>query len=318
MSALTRSAESTWNPVVGSQLLPGLLAWDQLGCAKHFETWRAWSTERWAPVVVKLPHPGEVAEADTLQDLVLEARSRGLVEHPGFQRMWDARLEGARVPHLVLEYVEGQSLASMIDQRVLTTTDVVLLGMQLASSLRYLHRRGLVHLDVKPTNVVIRDGRAVLVDLASMTPTGRRYPVGRAPGTPSFRARELSHGGAVGPATDTFALGVTLYEALVRAPAFETSQPEPPPDSVQRLRSVAPPVTEVAPSLADLVLRMLAAEPESRPDDDALLRLLSAELPADRAPSWPRWATRSLQVTPRTGPSTISRIRPASPSPALH
>jgi serine/threonine protein kinase len=312
---MTTSAESSWNPVVGEEFLPGLLAWDQLDGDEHFETWRAWSTEHWAPVKVKLPRPDEVADAHTHQDLVVEARARSRVEHPGFQRMWDARLE-ERVPHLVLEHVEGPSLATLIDRRVLTATDVVLLGTQLASSLRYLHRQGLVHLGVTPSSVVIRDGRAVLVDLESMTAAGRRYPDGVAQGAPSLVPPEFAHGDELSPATDTFALGVTLCDALIRAPAFETSDPESDPDDIAMLRSVVPPVTEVAPSLADLILQMLAPEPHARPDDDTLLRQLGAELPDDSSGPWPRWATTSLFGRPRTAHCAVAPIRPEPPSPA--
>ena len=74
------------------------------------------------------------------------------------------------MPHLVLEYVEGPSLATLHDESALTVPDVVMVGLQLASSLRHLHRRRLVHLDVKPGNVVVRHGRAVLIDLGSAHP----------------------------------------------------------------------------------------------------------------------------------------------------
>ena len=144
---------------------------------------------------------------------MVEAHAHSLVGHPGFQRLWKAALE-EQVPHLVLEYVEGPSLATLHDQHVLTSADVLLLGLQLASSLRYLHRRGLVHLDVKPSNVVVREGRAVLLDLGIVTPTGRIYPDGDAPGTPAYMAPELVDRGVVSSGADVFALGTTLRELL--------------------------------------------------------------------------------------------------------
>ena len=116
---------------------------------------------------------------------MVEAHAHSPVGHPGFQRLWKAKMEDP-VPHLVLEYVEGPSLATLLDQRLLTVPDVLLLGLQLASSLRYLHRRGLAHLDVKPSNIVVRDGRAVLLDLGIVTPVDRLYPGGDAPGTPAY------------------------------------------------------------------------------------------------------------------------------------
>ena len=100
------------------------------------------------------------------------------------------QLEGP-VPHLVLSYVEGPSLETLREESVLTVPDVVLLGVQLASSLRHLHRHRLVHLDVKPGNVVVRNGRAVLLDLGATTPAGRVYGRHDAPGTTSYMPPEL-------------------------------------------------------------------------------------------------------------------------------
>jgi serine/threonine protein kinase len=259
--------ESAREIASGATLLPGLLAWQLLGGGNHCETWLAWSVDLWAPVSVKLPRPDEVHDADVWQDLMVEAHAHSLVAHPGFQRLWTAALQDP-VPHLVLEYVEGPSLATLHDQRRLSVPDVVLLGLQLASSLRYLHRRGLTHLDVKPSNVVVREGRAVLLDLGIVTPFDRVYPDGDAPGTPAYMSPELVDHGQVGPAADVFALGTTLRELLADH-------------------------TPTA-GLHNLLSRMTSTTPGSRPDDDALLRVLQAELDADSRGLWPEWATRTL------------------------
>jgi serine/threonine protein kinase len=283
----------------GEPLLPGLLAWDRLGAGEHCETWLAWSTDLWSPVAVKLPRPGETDSADTRQDLVLEAWARSQVDHPGFQRLWRSGVQ-ERVPHLVLEYVEGPSLTSLLADRRLTPADVVLIGLQIASSLRYLHGRGLVHLDVKPSNVVVREGRAVLIDLGITTPAGQRFEEDDAPGTVPFMAPELFDGGVVTGAVDVFALGATLYEALAGVPAF----PDPEDDAPGLVGADRPdprPLVDTAPmvggELADLVERMLARRPADRPDDDAVLSGLAAALPEGDPGLWPSWATGSLGST---------------------
>jgi serine/threonine protein kinase len=259
--------ESARDNAPGTTLLPGLLAWQLLGGGNHCETWLAWSVDLWAPVSVKLPRPTEVRDADVWQDLMVEAHAHSLVEHPGFQRLWKAELQDP-VPHLVLEYVEGPSLATLLDQRLLTVPDVVLLGMQLAASLRYLHRQGLAHLDVKPSNIVVREGRAVLLDLGIVTPMDRVFPDGDAPGTPPYMAPELVDRGQVSPAADVFALGTTLRELLADH-------------------------TPTA-GMHDLLMRMTSTAPHRRPDDDALLQLLQAELESDSGGLWPEWATSVL------------------------
>lgn len=259
--------ESVRDLPAGAELLPGLSAWALLGGGTHCESWLAWSVDLWAPVVVKLPRPDEAADADVWEDLLLEARAHALVSHPGFQRLWRAELE-ATVPHLVLEYVEGPSLDTVRAGGELTVPDVVLLGLQLASSLRHLHRRGLAHLDVKPSNAVLREGRPVLIDLGIVTPTGRSYRPQEAPGTPAYMAPELVRHGDVSAACDVYSLGVSLRELLEGAP----------PDA----------------ALDQLLERMTSAEAERRPDDDTVLAELHALLTSSGSTLWPSWASVHL------------------------
>ena len=183
--------ESARDLVPGAALLPGLLAWQLLGGGNHCETWLAWSVDLWAPVSVKLPRPDEVQDADVWQDLMVEARALA-GRPPGLPAAVEGGTgESGATPRPRVR--RRPSLATLLDQRV-SPGDVMLLGLQLASSLRYLHRRGLVHLDVKPSNVVVREGRAVLLDLGIVTRAGRIYPDGDAPGTPAYMSRSSSTG----------------------------------------------------------------------------------------------------------------------------
>jgi serine/threonine protein kinase len=259
----TATVESARELAAGDPLLPGLLAWELLGGGHHCESWLAWSQDLWTPVVVKLPRPDEVSDAGVWEDLLLETKAHEGLRHPGFQRLWSAELE-AEVPHLVLEYVEGPSLDTLREDSVLTVPDVLLLGLQLASSLRHLHGHRSVHLDVKPGNAVVRHGRAVLLDLGAVTPAGRVYGRHDAPGTTSYMPPELLGEGVVTPACDVFALGVTLRELLEEAPAL--------------------------PVVDDLLDRMTAREPAARPGDDEVLRVLHGELAGAGSSLWPSWA----------------------------
>ena len=260
--------EESWRDLApGDPLLPGLLAWQLLGGGTHCESWLAWSIDLWSPVVVKLPRPDEVDDAGVWEDLLLEAHAHRSVAHPGLQRLWRAELD-APVPHLVLEYVEGPSLGTLHEERTLTVPDVVLVALQVASSLRHLHRQRLAHLDVKPGNAVIRHGRAVLLDLGALTPVGRVYGGQGAPGTTAYMPPELLEDGRVTPAADVFALGTTMRQLLAPAPP--------------------------TPALDDLVARMTSSTPTDRPDDDELLVLLHRQLDAVGSSLWPGWATGSL------------------------
>ncbi len=263
--------ESAHDPAVGSPLLPGLLAWELLGGGTYCETWLCWSTELWAPVAVKLPRPDYLDDADTWSDLRCEALNHELVRHPGFQRLWSSDLEGT-APHLVLEYVEGPTLATLADRGALTVPDVALVGMQLLTSLRHLHRRGLVHLDVKPSNVVVRDGRAVLLDLGIATPAKRVVADSAAPGTVPYLAPEVRETGAVSTAADMYALGMTLQELLSPRAADH--------------------------AVARLAARLTSTDPGDRPEAETALRALSLALPPSSPGLWPPWVTSAL-VEPR-------------------
>jgi Protein kinase domain len=94
-------------------------------------------------------------------------------------------------PAVVLETLPGATLAALIDDRRLGGSDAALLGRQLASVLGYLHRQGWVHLDVKPGNVVVQEGRAVLIDLGLATRPGR---IERGMGTDCYAAPEQDAG----------------------------------------------------------------------------------------------------------------------------
>src|SRR5262245_66121968 len=131
-------------------MLPGLRAIALLGDGRRCETWLAWDVARWSAVAVKLPHPDELGGGKAEAALARELRAVAGASHPGVQRLLDARLD-ASPPHLVFEYLEGPTLAHLLDEDgPFDPVDVTLVGAQLAAALAYLHDRlGLVHLDLK-------------------------------------------------------------------------------------------------------------------------------------------------------------------------
>ena len=93
--------------------------------------------------------------------------------------------------------------------------------MQIASVLHYLHGEGVVHLDLKPTNVVLMDGRPVLLDFDIARPVGARGSGAKPRGSAAFMAPEQIRCESAAPSMDLFALGAVLYEAATNTPAFE-------------------------------------------------------------------------------------------------
>ena len=135
------------------------------------------------------------------------------------------RLRGGhrtRARPIVLETLPGATLAALVDDAPLGVADTALLGRQLVSVLGYLHRHGWVHLDVKPENVVVQEGRAVLIDLGVATRPGR---LERGMGTDGYAAPEQDAGGAVSPATDVWGLGATLAECVTGSGARRRTRP---------------------------------------------------------------------------------------------
>src|SRR5256885_14469009 len=98
--------------------------------------------------------------------------------------------------------------------------EVALLGLQLAGALRYLHGRGVVHLDLKPSNVCLREGRPVLIDFGIARCAGTLRRRGALRGSAPFMAPEQCRDEAARPATDLFALGAVLFEAATGEHAF--------------------------------------------------------------------------------------------------
>jgi serine/threonine protein kinase len=286
---MTTAVKTTWGYAPGDPIVAGLRAWAALGGGRRCETWLAWSTVRWMPVVVKVPRPELVDDAETRADLTQEVAMTAGLAHPGVQRLYAANLD-ADLPYLMSEYVEGPTLAASLAQDgPLETEEAVLLGMQLAGALRYLHGRDVVHLDLKPSNVCLRDGRPVVIDFGIARRAGERRRSGAPRGSAPFMAPEQCRDEPAGPATDLFALGALLFEAATGEHAFHP----------RRLGSewLYPQLAGVLPrplpgELGDLVRRLLHPEPARRPvDATAVLRALAAALPPGAQPLWPDWLT---------------------------
>jgi serine/threonine protein kinase len=150
----------------------------------------------------------------TYQALTREANTVASLIHPALQRLLHAHCEGP-LPYLVFEYAEGPTLADLLDHAgPLAPPDVIRLGMQIASALHYIHGRGIVQCDIKPTNLALRDGRAVLIDFDIARKVGEGGGEMKARGSAQYMAPEQILGAPAPPAMDIFAFGVTLYEAI--------------------------------------------------------------------------------------------------------
>ncbi len=236
-------------------------------------------------VVVKALHPHLARDPEVAERFRREAEAAAKLVHPHVCGILDY---GATedVVFTVMPYFEGGSLADMIQAtRTVDPSRTAAVAAQVACALDYAHRRGVVHRDVKPDNVLFdEDGNAILTDFGIATARfhGRLTASGRAMGTPHYMSPEQAMGKLIDGRSDIYAMGVLLYEALVGFPPFDGADafsvsykqvhelPRPPADVNAR----------VPQALSDIVMRCLAKAPGARYDRgydlaDALIAYLS-------------------------------------------
>lgn len=194
----------------GAALLPGYTVVSLLRRGNRLDVYDAWSEARRCRCVVKLSRPDRRHERSVRERLLAEGELLGQLDHPHWVRLYEV----VEVPEaaLVVETLTGATLAAVLDrERRLRPADASILGAQLASGLGYLHERGWLHLDLTPGNVVVTAGRATLIDLSLASRPGR-VRVGA--GTTGYRSPEQRRGDDVTTASDVWALGRLLHEAL--------------------------------------------------------------------------------------------------------
>lgn len=194
------------------------------------------------------------------------------LNHPGLVTLYDAQLVPGRAEYLVMEFIDGPTLAERIAQGPLASDEVARIAADLAEALHVVHGAGIVHRDIKPSNVLVSRtalpgsrsgakladfGISVLVDAARLTTPGLVI------GTAAYLAPEQLRGEPPAPPADIYSLGLVLREALTGTRAF----PEAEGIGAAMVRLIETP--EVPASLGSgwstLLTRMLAADPADRP-----------------------------------------------------
>src|SRR4051794_39341439 len=273
-----RRPRPTWGFEEGDELAPGRTVLRRIGGGRRYEALLVWDEHRLAVLVAKVLRPDMATDATALRDLEREADFVARLAHPVVVRGFGAVLDG-RFPHLVLEHLDGPTLDELLARSgPLALEQMLPLGLHVASALHYLAAEGVVHLDVKPSNVVM-GGPPRLIDFSVARTTGDAARLRSPIGTDAYMAPEQCEpDGRLGPPADMFGLAATLYTGLTGARPFPACE-----ERFPQLSAPAAPLPRRTPkALAAALLAGLDPDPAGRPSARELataLEPLVAALP---------------------------------------
>ena len=270
----------TWGFDEGDAIAPGRTVLRQLGGGRRYEVFLVWDDHRLAVLVAKVLRPDQAGDAVALRELQREAEALERLAHPAIVRGFDA-VTGGRFPHLLIEHLEGPTLSDLIRRDgALAVEQVLPLGLHVAAALHYLAAEGMVHLDVKPENIVM-GAPPRLIDLSVARPVDEARRLRTPVGTDGYMAPEQCDQavGTLGPAADVFGLAATLWHAVGGQRPFPRQGAERFP---QLRRAPSPFPRRVPRELTTLLTAALARDPMDRPTASQLahgLEPLVAALP---------------------------------------
>jgi predicted Ser/Thr protein kinase len=218
-------------------------------------------------VAIKIlpPHPG-LNEAFK-QRFQLEAQTIGSLQNPNILPLYDYGTDGD-VLYLVMAYAEGGTLGELIAQGAMEVDEVEKIVRSVASGLDYAHRKGIIHRDIKPGNILIHDGHPLLADFGMVKMVaGSSNLTGTAiVGTPAYMAPEQGQGLAVDHRVDIYALGVMTFEMLTGQPLYAGDTPMQ--MIMQHIREAIPNIydfrLDLPEEISEVMDKVLAKEPDER------------------------------------------------------
>jgi eukaryotic-like serine/threonine-protein kinase len=267
------SERASWQLAEGDEIAQGRTVMRLLGGGRRYEAYLVWDEHMLASMVAKVLRPDQADDEYALRALRREADALEALAHPVILRGFDAVLDPPH-PHVLVEHLEGPTLRELLrDERTLPAERVRRLGMSVASALHYMAGEGWLHLDLKPSNVLMSDPPRV-IDLSLARTLERAARVREPIGTNAYMAPEqCDPNGELSPATDIWGLGATLYQALTGWRPFPKPIPE---ERFPQLHLEARPLPPGVPrELSGAVLSCLRPDPARRPSAGELFELLT-------------------------------------------
>jgi serine/threonine protein kinase len=257
-------------------------------------------------VAVKVLSPQLLDDPQFMERFRREVAAMARLAHPNIVVIFDSGVHGG-IPYLVMEYVEGTSLRTILDSGPVEPGKALGIAAGLLDALKYAHERGVIHRDIKPENIIIDlEGRAKLADFGlarliqepstPLTMTGERL------GTPSYMAPEqVERSKSIGPGTDLYAVGVVLYEMLTGGLPIGHFKP---PSKV----------VAMDPGIDQAVIRLLEKNVEARPASAAVAREEIERLRRGQG-SRRRWIAGAAAMAATCFALGLLARNPGSPSP---
>jgi len=270
-------------------------------------------------VAVKLLHERFALDEEFVERFRREASSAASLSHANIVSVYD-RGEWGGTYYIAMEYLDGRSLDSIVrEEAPLPADHAIELTDQVLRAARFAHRRGVVHRDLKPHNVIVdEEGRVKVTDFGiAQAGASEITQTGSIMGTARYLSPEQAQGLPVSPRSDLYSIGVMLYELLTGTVPFEgesvvaialrhLSEPPRPPSSL---------VPSISPSLDAIVLRALAKRPEERfADADEFLAALEGERARLRNDPTSQTAALSPVVLPAMTGFPPPPVAPAHPA----
>ncbi len=265
-------------------------------------------------VAIKLFTPGTAGRGDEARQ-VSETRLLASLSHHALVTLFDAHLPERGDAFLVMEYIDGGTLDSRLLGGAISGDDAASLARELGEALHVVHGAGIIHRDVKPSNILLRPSltpkstlRPTLADfgIAYLVDTTRLTAPGTAIGTAAYLAPEQVRGAAPTTASDIYSLGLVLIEALTGRRAFAQQTPV---EAIAARLSMQPEIpVSLGPAWCALLTGMTARDPEQRP---TALEVATRARSLDTAPSDP--AVTALAVDEGGGGDAAeASVAPAS------
>jgi serine/threonine-protein kinase len=298
------------DPRVGSTLAGRYVLEAPLGVGGMATVYRAQNKHVDRPCAIKILAPAYAQDPTLRERFRREAQHARRIAHPNVIEVYDQGETDDGVPYIVMELLEGKSLADVIERERLPMNRAIPIGIEMSRALSRAHDFEVIHRDLKPENVFVLPGDHVkLLDfgIARCMQDARLTNLGEVFGTPQYMAPERGNSIDAGPSADLYALGIMLFEMIAGRLPFDANDPgtwilkhlkEPPPH-LKRL------VPEAPDELDELIYDLMAKDPADRPADAHRVGLVLTKIAREmgiRVPRSPESGT--IPPTSRSAPRT--------------